>query len=148
MEAAAGDNASDDLVRLRAEAEALSGKRGERTAVKRAEDQEKRERRRLVTDGWTLVLDAAAEMAGDALALAVGAERAVRNQEHIDALRAVATPDRVEFLERAIEELQLTRAELELNPRVELAAEALLIRMENARVGRAGPLVAPGRLGY
>lgn len=148
MEAAAGDNASDDLVRLRAEAEALAGKRGERTAVKRAEDQEKREKRRLVTDGWTMVLQAAADAAGDALAVAVGAEKAVRLTERIDDLRAVAGPGRQEFLERAIEEIQLTRSELELNPKVELAAEALLIRIENARRGQAGRLIAHGRIGY
>ena len=148
MEATAGDHPSEELVRLRAEAGALSGRRGERTAAKRAEDQEKRERRRLVTDGWRLVLDAAAEMAGDALALAVGAEGAVRNTEHLDALRAVSGPEHLEFLERAIEEIQLTRSELELNPKVELAAEALLIRIENARRGHAGRLIAPGRLGY
>ena len=148
MDATAGEHPSEELRRLRAEAATLAGKRGERTAAKRAEDQEKRERRRLVTDGWILVLDAAAELAGDALAVAVGAEGAVRNDEHIDALRGLATPERAEFLERAIEEIQLTRSELELNPKVELAAEALLIRIENARRGHAGPLVAPGRLGY
>jgi len=148
MEAAAGDSASEDLLRLRAEAEALAGKRGERTAVKRAEDQEKRERRRLVTDGWTMVLHAAADVAGDALALSVGAERAVRLTERLDDLRAVAEPGRQEFLERAIEEIQMTRSELELNPKVELAAEALLTRIENARRGHPGRLVAPGRIGY
>ena len=148
MEAAAGDSASDDLVRLRAEAEALAGKRGERTAVKRAEEQEKREKRRLVTDGWTMVLQAAADAAGDALAVAIGAEKAVRLTERMDDLRAVAGPGRQEFLERAIEEIQLTRSELELNPKVELAAEALLIRIENARRGHPGRLIAHGRIGY
>lgn len=148
MEAAAGDNASEDLERLRAEAAALAGKRGERTAQKRAEDQEKREKRRLVTDGWTIVLDAAASAAGDALAVAVGAEKAVRLTERIDDLRAIAAGGHQEFLERAIEEIQLTRSELELNPKVELAAEALLIRIENARRGHAGRLIAHGRIGY
>ena len=148
MERAAGDHPSDEITRLRAEAGALSGKRGERTAAKRAEDQEKRERRRLVTDGWTLVLDAAAETAGDALALAVGAERAVRNTDRIEDLRAIAGPERQQFLERAIEEIQLTRSELELNPKVELAAEALLIRIESARQGHPGRLIAHGRVGY
>lgn len=148
MEAAAGDSPSEELGRLRAEAEGLAGRRGERTAVKRVEDQEKRERRRMVTDGWRLVLDAAAEAAGDALALSVGAERAVRLTERLDDLRPVAGADRQEFLERAIEEIQLTRSELELNPKVELAAEALLIRIENARRGHPGRLIAHGRVGY
>jgi len=148
MEEAAGSSLSEDVVRLRAEAEGLAGKRGERTAVKRAEEQEKRERRRMVTDGWTLVLDSAAETTGDALALAVGAEKAVRHTERIDELRAVAGPAHQEFLERAIEEIQMTRSELELNPKVELAAEALLIRIENARRGHPGRLIAHGRIGY
>lgn len=148
MDEVAGDSPSEDLVRLRADAAALAGKRGERTAAKRAEDQEKRERRRMVTDGWRLVLDAAADAAGDALALSVGAGRTVRLTERIGDLRAVATPERQEFLERAIEEIQLTRSELELNPKVELAAEALLIRIENARRGHPGRLIAHGRIGY
>jgi DNA polymerase-3 subunit delta' len=148
MEETAGEHPSDVLVRLRAEAAGLAGKRGERTATKRAEDQEKRERRRMVTDGWTLVLDAAAETAGDALALSVGAKRAVRLTERLEDLRPVSTPERQEFLERAIEEIQLARSELVLNPKVELAAEALLIRIENARRGHPGRLIAHGRAGY
>ncbi len=148
MEEVAGDSPSDELERLRAEAALLAGKRGERTATKRAEDQEKRERRRLVTDGWTLVLDAAAEAAGDALAVSVGAERAVHLSERLDELRAIACAERQDFLERALEEIQLTRSELELNPKVDLAAEALLIRIENARRGHPGRLIAHGRIGY
>lgn len=148
MEGAADGNPSEELVRLRAEAAGLQGKRGERTAVKRADDQEKRERRRMVTDGWTLVLDAAAAAAADALAVAVGAERAVRHPERIEQLRAVGVPERMPFLERAVQEIQMARSDLELNPRVELAAEALLVRLDDARHGAHGPLAAHGRLVY
>jgi len=148
MEGAADGNPSEELVRLRAEAGSLAGKRGERTAVKRAEDQEKRERRRLVTDGWMMVLDSAATFACDALAVAVGAERAVRNTDRLDDLREVANPERLPFLERAVAEIQIARSDLELNPKVELAAEALLVRLDEARHGAHGRLVGPGRLGY
>ena len=148
MEGAADGNPSEELVRLRAEAAGLEGKRGERTAVKRAEDQEKRERRRMVTDGWTQVLDAAAATAADALGVAVGAERAVRHVERLDDLREVGVPERLPFLERAVAEIQVSRADLELNPRVELAAEALLVRLDEARHGAHGRLVGPGRLGF
>ncbi len=148
MEAAADGNPSAELVRLRAEAEALAGKRGERTAVKRAEDQEKRERRRLVTDGWTRVLDSAAAVAADAVALAVGAEGAVRNTDRVEALRPVGVPERLPFLERAAEEIQLSRSELQLNPKVELAAEALLVRLDEARHGARGRLARPGRMAW
>jgi DNA polymerase III subunit delta' len=148
MEGAADGNPSEELVRLRAEAAGLQGKRGERTAAKRADDQEKRERRRMVTDGWTLVLDAAAAVAADALAVAVGAERAVRHPERLERLRAVGVPERMPFLERAVQEIQMARSDLELNPRVELAAEALLVRLDDARHGAHGPLVAHGRLVY
>ena len=148
MEGAADGNPSQELTRLRAEAAALAGKRGERTAVKRAEDQEKRERRRMVTDGWTLVLDSAAAAAADALALAIGATGVVRHVDRIDDLRAVGVPERREFLERAVQEIQMARADLELNPNVELAAEALLVRLDDARHGAHGRLVRPGRLGY
>ena len=133
-----------------AEAEAIrqSGKtRGLRTAEKRVEDQQKRERRRMVSDGWATVLDAAAGAAGDALAVSVGAEAAVRHPDRIDELRAVGLPERQAFLERAIEEIQLTRSELELNPAGDLAAEALLVRIDDARHGAHGRLVRPGRLG-
>lgn len=147
MEAAADAHPSDELVALRAEAAALDGKRGARTAAKRAEDQEKRERRRKVTDGWSLVLDSAAAAAADALAVAVGAEAAVRHSERLDELRAVGLPERREFLERAVAEIQLSRSELVLNPATDLAAEALLVRLDAARHGRApARLAAPGRL--
>ena len=53
---------------------------------------------------------------GDALAVAVGAEAAVRHPDRLDELRAVGRPERQAFLERAIEEIQQTRSELELNP--------------------------------
>jgi hypothetical protein len=148
MGAAAGSNISPELEALRVEADALEGKRGWRTAVKRAEDQEKRERRRMVTDGWGLVLDSAGAITGDALAVAVGAERAVRHPDRIEALREVGTPDRARFLEHALEEIQQARSELELNPTVEVAAEALLVRIETARTGRPGRLVGHGRMPF
>ena len=146
MEDVAGKNESEQLAALRQEAKALEGKRGERSAVKRAEDHEKRERRRLVTDGWTFVLDAGAVASADALAVAVGAEKTVRHTEHLERLRAVGTPERRAFLERAIEEFQLSRSELDLNPKVELAAEALLVRLDEARHGAHRRLVAHGRI--
>jgi DNA polymerase-3 subunit delta' len=148
MEDAADQHPSDELERLRAEAAELEGKRGGRTAAKRAEDQAKRERRRMVTDGWGLVLDSAAAVIADALAVAVGAEGAARHTGHLEALRAVAPPERRGFLERALDEIQLARSELELNPTNDLAAEALLIRLERARHGQAGRLVAHGRMPF
>jgi DNA polymerase-3 subunit delta' len=150
MEEVAAGNRSPELVALEAEAEAIrhSGRtRGLRTAEKRVEDQQKRERRRMVSDGWATVLDAAAATAGDALAVAVGAEAAVRSPEHLDALREVGRPERQAFLERAIAEIAQTRAELELNPSGDLAAEALLVRIDDARHGAHGRLIRPGRLG-
>ena len=151
MERVAGANRSEELERLEGELELIreSGKtRGLRTAEKRVEDQQKRERRRMVSDGWALVLDAAAGAAGDALAIAVGAEAAVRHPERIDEFRAVGLPERQAFLERAIEEIQLTRSELELNPAGDLAAEALLVRIDDARHGARNRLIRPGRLGF
>jgi DNA polymerase-3 subunit delta' len=147
MEAAADVNPSPELEALRAEAAALDGKRGGRTAAKRAEDQEKRERRRMVTDGWTLVLDSAAATAADALAVAVGAEETVRHRQRMAEIRRIGLPERREFLERAVAEIQLTRSELVLNPSADLAAEALLVRLEAAAHGRApARLVGHGRL--
>jgi DNA polymerase-3 subunit delta' len=145
MESAAAESASPELEALRAEAKGLEGKRGERTAQKRVEDQEKRERRRMVSDGWEHVLDAAAGLVADALAVTVGAPAAVRHRDRIAALGDAGGP---EFLERALEEIQRTRSELILNPTVDLAVEALLTRIAAARAGRAGRLVAPGRLGW
>ena len=103
----------------------------------------------MVTDGWTLVLDSAAATAVDALAVAVGAEAAVRHPDRLDELRAIGQPERREFLERAVAEIQLTRSELVLNPSADLAAEALLVRIEAARHGRApARLVGHGRLPF
>ncbi|MDX6645840.1 MAG: polymerase subunit delta [Miltoncostaeaceae bacterium] len=148
MEAAAAEHPSAELERLRGEAAALSGKRGERTAVKRVDDQAKRERRRAVSDGWAHVLDGAAGLVADALALAVGADAAVRHAGRVENLRAVAVPAAQPFLERALEEIELTRSELILNPTVDLAIEAMLERISAARAGAAGPLTAPGRLPF
>jgi len=146
MEATASDHPSDELLRLRGEAEALAGKRGERTAAKRVEDQERRERRRALTDGWSHVLDGAAGLVADALAVAVGAEAAVRHQDHMDTLRTAGVPSRVTFLERALDEIQLTRAEMELNPTLDLAVEGLIGRLAAARRGEAAAMTAHGRL--
>jgi DNA polymerase-3 subunit delta' len=148
MEQAADEHPSEELERLRAEAAELEGRRGGRTAAKRAEDQAKRERRRMVTDGWAIVLDSAAALVADALTVAHGADGAVRHLSHLSALRALAPPERAAFLERALDEIQLARSELILNPTNDLAAEALLIRLERARHGHQGRLVAPGRLPF
>lgn len=146
MTAAAASNPSEDLKRLRQEAEVLAGKRGERGAAKRVEDQEKRERRRALTDGWAHVLDGAAGLVADALAVAVGAEDSVRHRDRVEALRTVGVPSRASFLERTLDEIQRTRAEMELNPTLDLAMEGLLARVAAARRGEAAPLVGPGRL--
>ncbi|MEW6583597.1 MAG: hypothetical protein AB1416_12650, partial [Actinomycetota bacterium] len=147
MQAAAREHPSQELLRLRAEAQEKAGKRGERTAMKRVEDQEKRELRRAVGDGWAHVLEGAAGVVSDALAVAVGAEGAVRHADLVEELRAVAVPARRPFLERAAEEIQATRAELVLNPTTDLAMEALLARIALARRGDApARLTAPGRL--
>jgi len=128
------------------EAAALAGRRGERTAQKRAEDQQKRERRRALTDGWSQVLDGASGYVSDALAVAVGTDEPVRHRDRLDDLRPIAVPSRAAFFTRALEEIQQTRAEMELNPTLDLAVEALLQRIAVARRGEAGPLIAPGRL--
>lgn len=149
MEEAADANPSRELEDLAAQAAALEGKRGERTAVKRVEDQRKRERRRLLTDGWALVLDGAAGYLADALAVALGSEATVRHRERLDTLRTVAVPSRVHGFERALDEIQATRAEMELNPTLDLAAEALAYRIGRAVHSRSlPPRVAPGRLPF
>lgn len=146
MQTAADAVPSPEVERLRAEADALAGKRGERTALKRFEDQQKRERRRALTDGWAHVLDGAAGLVADALAIAHGADTAVRHRHLVDELRAVAVPSRTHFLERTLDEIQVTRSELELNPTLDLAVEALLTRIALARSDRSGPLIPHGRL--
>ena len=131
MEAVAGKNESEQLAGLRREAAALEGKRGERSAIKRAEDHEKRERRRLVTDGWTFVLDAGAVASADALAVAVGAEKAVR---HTRAPRAPAG-------RRHPRAPRLLRARDRGVPALALRARS----QPPGRVGRRGPARTPGR---
>jgi hypothetical protein len=93
------------------------------------------------------VLDSAAATAADALAVAVGAEETVRHRQRMAEIRRIGLPERREFLERAVAEIQLTRSELVLNPSADLAAEALLVRLEAAAHGRApARLVGHGRL--
>lgn len=144
MEAAAAMNPSEDLESLRRVAAELEGKRGGKTAAKRAEDQEKRERRRMISDGWDAVLTGAAGLVADALAVSHGAEQSIRNRHLLDQLKA-AQPD-PEFCERAIGELEHTRAELQLNPTVDVAVQSALIRIELARQGERHALTHPGRL--
>jgi DNA polymerase-3 subunit delta' len=148
METVARDHPSEELQRLRAEAAEKAGKRGERTAEKRVADQEKREVRRAVSDGWAHALEGAAGVVADALAIVVGAEDVVRHRDMVDELRQVAVPARQAFLERAAEEIQATRSELQLNPTMDLAIEGLLARIHAARRGTASRLTPAGRLPY
>lgn len=146
MEAAASEHPSEELVELRRAAADLEGKRGGRTAAKKAEDQQKRERRRLVSDGWHTVLTAAAGVVADGLAGAVGAPDAIRHRDLGEAIAAAGTP--AEVCIRAIEEIEMTRADLALNPTVDLAVEALLVRIGQARRGERHPLRPAGRLAW
>jgi DNA polymerase-3 subunit delta' len=144
MEAQAAGHASDELRAMRAAAEELEGRRGGKTALKRADDQAKRERRRMLSDGWAAVLGGAAAVVADALALAVGAGDRVRHRTLLEEIRAAGAP--ADLCERALEEIELTRAELQLNPTVDVAVQAMLIRIGLARRGEQHPLTAPGRL--
>lgn len=144
MEVAAAEHPSDELVALREAAAELAGKRGGRTAAKKADDQEKRERRRLVSDGWDAVLGGAAAIVADGLAVAVGAPDVVRHRDVAAAIIDAAAPH--ELCVRALEELEMTRADLGLNPSVDLAVEAMLIRIDQARRGERHSLRGPGRL--
>lgn len=148
MEAVGRDHPSEELERLRAEAAEKAGKRGERTAEKRVTDQEKRELRRAVSDGWAHALEGAAGVVADALAIVVGAEGTVRHRDMVEELRQVAVPARRAFLERAAEEIQATRSDIQLNPTMDLAIEALLARIHAARRGTAPRLTPAGRLPY
>lgn len=144
MEQAADRNPSDELVRLRREAEALEGRRGGKTAAKKADDQARRERRRATTDGWGYVLAGAAGVVADALAVAIGAE----GSRH-PGLRAriAAIGPSAELCMWALEDIEHTRGELRLNPTVDVAARALMARIDMARAGRPVP-VAAGRFPY
>lgn len=146
MERAAQENPSEELRALRTVAAELEGKRGGKTAAKRAEDQEKRERRRAISDGWAHVLEAAAGVVADGLAVAVGAERAARHAGLVADIRAAGADAR--FCEAVLEDIERTRSELQLNPTVDVAAQALLERIEMVRRGERVILVPPGRLPY
>lgn len=146
MERAAADNPSDELRSLRSVAAELEGKRGGKTAAKRADDQEKRERRRAISDGWAHVMDAAAGVVVDGLAVALGAEGAVRHAHLANDIRAAGADAR--FCEAVLEDIERTRGELQLNPTVDVAAQALVERVEMARRGERVVLVPPGRLPY
>lgn len=127
---------SPELDRLRDEAAALVGKRGERGAAKRVEDQEKRERRRALTDGWSHVLDGAAGLVADALAVRVGGESAVRHADRIGAVRDAVATTSPEQLTRTLDAIQLARSDMELNPTLDLFIEGLLAQIASIRAGR------------
>lgn len=146
MDSAAGDHPSEDLVQLRAAAAELEGRRGGKTAAKKAEDQERRERRRLVTEGWRHVLDGMAAVLADALAVATGSPTSVRHENLLARLESVAHPERRVEIEQCLAEVQRTRAGLALNPMADLWVEGLLDRMAMVRRGSEPPPPAPGRL--
>lgn len=147
MEELAAATPSDELLRLRAEAEAKAGKRGERTALKRVEDQARREARRVVTDGWRDVLAGMAEATRDALALALGAG-SVHHEERRDDLARVAADADPDALIGVMEAIELRRGELVVNPTTDLAMEGLLATIAAALRGEQPRLVSPGRLPY
>jgi DNA polymerase-3 subunit delta' len=146
MEAAADEHPSEELERLRAEAEALEGKRGGKTAAKRADDEARRQRRRLVTEGWQHVLDAMAGVYADALAVAVGAPLSVRDARALPRLQAWVGPERLPEIEAGLGEIQRARAGFRLNPLADLWVEGLLDRLAIARRGAAAPPRSPGAL--
>lgn len=146
MRAFAAERPSDELRQLRASAEELAGKRGGKTAAKRAEDQERRETRRAVTDGWGHALAGWAGLTRDALAVTLGAaENARSTAGDVGAVSERADPD---ALIAALDMIELARSELWLNPNTTLAAEALVARVRALRRGDRPPLVAVGRLPY
>ncbi len=146
MEQAAAEHPSEDLERLRAEAAALEGKRGGKTAAKKADDEAKRQRRRLVTEGWGHVLDGMSAVYADALAVAVGASAVVRADQMRDRLTAVAHREKAPMIEACLGEIQRTRAGFRLNPLADLWVEGLLDRLAIVRRGSQVPRRAPGAL--
>jgi DNA polymerase-3 subunit delta' len=147
VDEAAVQNPSTELLELQAEAASREGQRGGRTAAKRAEDQQKRELRRLSSDGWRHVLGSAASALGDALALALGADGAVRRPGRAERVRGPAQGLGPAVLESMIEEVEGAIADLKVNPQVDLRAEGLLVRVEQLRHGQR-PARPAGRLPY
>lgn len=146
MEAAAAEHPSDDLERLRAEAAALEGKRGGKTAAKKADDEARRQRRRLVTEGWGHVLDAMAGVYADALAVAFAAPATVRDARLLPRLQATVRAERLPEIETGLGEIQRARTGFRLNPLADLWMEGLLDRLAIARHGGTPPGRAPGAL--
>lgn len=146
MDEAAAAHPSDELMALREAAAELDGKRGGKTAAKKAEDQEKRERRRLVTEGWRHVLDGMTSVLADALAVATGSPASVRHEELVDRLQVVATGAHAVELEQCLALVQQARSGLGMNPLADLWVEGLLDRMAMVRRGAAPPAPSPGRL--
>lgn len=145
MEGAADRNPSPELGALRAAAAELEGKRGGKTAAKKADDQAKRERRRAITDGWGYVLAAAAGVVADGMAVALGLDVPARHPRLAGRLAAAGAP--AAFCAAALEDLEHTRGELRLNPTVDVAARALMARLDLLRAG-ARPAPVPGRIPY
>ena len=145
MDEAAAEHPSPELVQLRIAAAELDGKRGGKTAAKKAEDQAKRELRGLITEGWKHVLDGMTAVFADALAVSSGTTAAVRHDELSERLTAVAHPERRIEIEDCLGEVQRTRSGLALNPLADLWVEALLDRIAMIRRGTPLPGGAPGR---
>lgn len=157
MEELAAASPSDELRRLRSEAEAKAeadrrgdkrAARGLRTAEKRADDQARREARRIANDGWKDVLAGMAEATRDALAISVGGASVTRLQARRDELAAVSAGTDPATLIATLEAIELRRGELALNPTAGLAIEGLLATIAAGLRGEHPRLVAHGRLPF
>jgi len=146
IEDAASHNPSAELLALQQDAAEKEGKRGARTAARRAEDQRKRELRRRSSDGWRQVLRAAAGVGSDALMARLGARNAARNAAQLDEVLPSLEGVSTDALQHIVEELERTVADLALNPEIPLRAEALLARISRARSGRPVAIGGAGRL--
>ena len=91
-------------------------------------------------------MSGAAGVVADALAIALGAIGAVRHRDLADTIALAGVP--AVLCELALEEIECTRADLLLNPTVDLAIEALLVRIDLARRGERHPLRGAGRLAW
>lgn len=146
IEAAAAADPSDELRALQREAAEKEGKRGARTAEKRADDQRKRELRRRSTDGWRAVLAAGAGVVADVIAMRLGATSAARVPD-----AAAPLAERLEGvssarLEALLSDFERAVADLAFNPEIPLQAEALVTRIVRTARGRGDSGAPRGRL--
>jgi hypothetical protein len=134
VDARAGERAGELQVELTRALEWAADARTKAWLKKRHEDRVKRQQRRLVTGGLQLALRTLAGWYRDLALVSVGAQEGVLNQDRLEDLRAVVSPDRALAYTRAVEAAGQAQQRLRYNVDARCAIGAMFCSIKEALI--------------